>query len=78
MTNRLIARVTNYYISQIRLPTTAGSKSRRRSPSRNAKRGWATEEYRDVREEREEAVLWLAKVLDSVRLRYRKIQRYAR
>lgn len=78
LTNRLILRVTSYYLSQIRLPTSGGAaKGRRRSPSR-AKRTWAEGEYHDARVEREEAVSWLAKVLDSVRVRYRKIERYAR
>jgi mitogen-activated protein kinase kinase kinase len=78
LTNRLILRVTGYYLSQIRLPTFGGvAKGRRRSPSR-AKRTWAEGEYHDARVEREEAVSWLAKVLDSVRVRYRKIERYAR
>jgi hypothetical protein len=78
LTNRLITRVTSYYLSQIRQPTSTGaSKARRRSPSR-ARRTWAEEEYHDPRDEREEAVSWLAKVLESVRVRYRKIQRYAR
>lgn len=76
--NRLISRVTSYYLSQIRLPTpTSAGKARRRDPSRST-RGWDPEEYHDALVEREEAVSWLAKVLDSVRLRYRKIQRYAR
>jgi hypothetical protein len=78
LTNRLIMRVTSYYLNQIRLPTSSGAtKVRRRSPSRT-KRTWAEGEYRDAHVEREEAVPWLGKLLDSVRVRYRKIERYAR
>lgn len=74
-------RVTSYYLGQIRLPTATSADNkvpRHNSPARRTKNGWAAENYHDALAEREEAVSWLAKVLDSVRLRYRKIQRYAR
>ncbi|KAF8311295.1 kinase [Clavulina sp. PMI_390] len=72
LTNRLVSRVTSYYHYQIRLPSAGtGVKSRLKPNS------WG-EEYPDVLLDREESVSWLAKVLDSVRLRYRKIQRYGR
>ncbi|KAH8835953.1 kinase [Flagelloscypha sp. PMI_526] len=72
--NRLMVRVTNYFDSQIRIPT----------DDRNSE---ATSEMvinpsGDLTNPRkmtdDQMVTWYGRVLESVRLRYRKLQRFAR
>ncbi len=88
LTNRLMVRVINYFDTQVRVPTSdraavEGAASRRRALDKdvaNAKS--AFEEHMTGPGARamsdEHKVSWYGKILDSVRLRYRKLQRFAR
>lgn len=81
VTKTLIARVVTYYLEQIRLPTQPHLKPDIPATSRvisAATRLRAPEVAPTKETELEEAIIWLAKVLDSVRLRYRKLHRYAK
>lgn len=67
-----MVRVTNYFETQIRMP--AGSRNRRSVdgtglPSTSRARSALSEE---------QIVSWYATILDGVRIRYRKLQRFTR
>ncbi|KAF9229605.1 kinase [Gyrodon lividus] len=75
LTNRLMVRVANYFETQVRLPTSENGQVRK--ASNPALQGdviaSSTGQMSD-----EQKVNWYGKILDSVRLRYRKLQRFAR
>ncbi|KAI0053204.1 kinase [Auriscalpium vulgare] len=64
LTNKLMVRVINYFGSQVRVPT------RHSAPGedRTVRKGMSADDM----------VVWYGKILDSVRLRYRKLQRFVR
>ncbi|KAI3621992.1 ste ste11 protein kinase [Moniliophthora roreri] len=85
LTNRLMVRVMNYFDTQVRVPISEDSRNS------SSHQRTATEENRSAFEEHlqtnaiafrtmsdDQKVSWYGKILDSVRLRYRKLQRFAR
>ncbi|KAJ3898300.1 hypothetical protein F5879DRAFT_994946 [Lentinula edodes] len=82
LTNRLMVRVINYFDTQVRVPTsaTAAAAAAMNGKAKDAK--YTFEEHMSDPSTRamtdEQKVSWYGKVLDSVRLRYRKLQRFAR
>lgn len=75
LTNRLMVRVANYFETQVRLPASANGRVHK--ASNPALQGdviaSTTGQMTD-----EQKVIWYTKILDNVRLRYRKLQRFAR
>jgi mitogen-activated protein kinase kinase kinase len=77
LTNKLMVRVTNFFDAQLHLPVsqrpTSGQR-RRPGPSVNGYVRAASQQDTDD----EQMISWYGKILDSVRLRYRKLQRFVR
>ncbi|KAI9462319.1 kinase [Lactarius psammicola] len=77
LTNKLMVRVTNFFDAQLHLPVsqrpTSGQR-RRPGPSVNGYVRAASQQDMDD----EQMISWYGKILDSVRLRYRKLQRFVR
>jgi len=77
LTNKLMARVTNFFEAQLHLPAsqrpTSGQR-KRLGPSVNGYARTASQQDMDG----EQMISWYSKILDSVRLRYRKLQRFVR
>lgn len=77
-----MVRVINYFDTQVRVPTsaTAAAAAAMNGKAKDAK--YTFEEHMSDPSTRamtdEQKVSWYGKVLDSVRLRYRKLQRFAR
>ncbi|KAF7310567.1 Protein kinase domain-containing protein [Mycena chlorophos] len=70
-TNKLMVRVTNYFDTQVQVPTGKDpreSRRHKRHPEANGRERMTSEQM----------VNWYGKILDSVRLRYRKLQRFVR
>ncbi|KAJ3777634.1 hypothetical protein FB446DRAFT_659779, partial [Lentinula raphanica] len=86
LTNRLMVRVINYFDTQVRVPTSAAvvnGKHNGKPPTKaNSSTKHTLEEHMGDPSTRtmtdEQKVNWYGKILDSVRLRYRKLQRFAR
>ncbi|THH21009.1 hypothetical protein EW146_g466 [Bondarzewia mesenterica] len=73
LTNKLMVRVTNFFDTQLKVPTADKMESRssldgHREATPNGRSGMSDEQM----------VNWYGKILDSVRLRYRKLQRFVR
>ncbi|KAF7367267.1 Protein kinase domain-containing protein [Mycena sanguinolenta] len=76
-TNKLMVRVTNYFDTQVQVPT--GHDARRHRHQKNGINGrFETSMGGKEQMTNEQMVSWYGKILDSVRLRYRKLQRFAR
>ncbi|KAI0320445.1 kinase [Amylostereum chailletii] len=75
LTNRLMVRVTNFFDTQVRVPMSERGENRQhlRKASFNGNGSAARPGMSD-----EQVVTWYSKILDSVRLRYRKLQRFVR
>lgn len=91
LTNKLMVRVTNYFDTQVRVPTgeemsehiqshglrnvdgERGANSAKPIFQGNQEKSTANRKMSD-----EQIISWYGKILDSVRLRYRKLQRFAR
>ncbi|KAL0577590.1 Suppressor of Sensor Kinase (SLN1) [Marasmius crinis-equi] len=80
LTNRLMVRVINYFDTQVRVPVSEDSRnSRHRPKDTSAFEDHVRSAGADVRKMTDEQkASWYGKILDSVRLRYRKLQRFAR
>lgn len=86
LTNKLMVRVTNYFETQVRVPTSADDRSsgRRNHDGRGPHSKSAFQTHMqgtmaaNTKMTDEQMVSWYGKILDSVRLRYRKLQRFAR
>lgn len=72
LTNRLMVRVANYFDTQVRLPMYQSHSRKPHAPALQAD-VIGTAQMSD-----EQKVAWYGKILDNVRLRYRKLQRFAR
>lgn len=84
LTNKLMVRVTNYFETQVRVPASldhADHRARERQVN-GTKSAFQTHLQGTTSGSRkmtdEQMVSWYGKILDSVRLRYRKLQRFAR
>ncbi len=79
-----MVRVTQYFETQLRVPLNRANSMDKSNTLPFAPTSEASEvaQRRLVREQRpmdtEEMVQWFAKILDAVRLRYRKLQSFAR
>lgn len=74
LTNRLMVRVANYFETQVRLPSSANGQVHK--ASNPVLQGDVIASTRQMTDEQK--VNWYGKILDNVRLRYRKLQRFAR
>jgi mitogen-activated protein kinase kinase kinase len=75
-----MVRVTNYFDTQVQVPTGREVRDTRRHKSTNGRTPFETHIESGSKEQmtNEQMVGWYGKILDSVRLRYRKLQRFAR
>lgn len=91
LTNKLMVRVTNYFDTQVRVPTREEMSEliqshRLRNTDGDRGVGVAKPTFQGIQEKSianrkmtdEQIISWYGKILDSVRLRYRKLQRFAR
>jgi mitogen-activated protein kinase kinase kinase len=77
LTNKLTVRVANFFDGQLRLPASERpTSSHRRKPGTSVNGSSRIMSQQDVSDE--QMTSWYGKVLDSVRLRYRKLQRLVR
>ncbi|KAL0950739.1 hypothetical protein HGRIS_007513 [Hohenbuehelia grisea] len=87
LTNKLMVRVTNYFETQVRVPV-AEEKRNMPLPRSEAEERVLYSAVRSAFQAHlqsgnhkmsdEQVISWYGKILDSVRLRYRKLQRFAR
>ena len=78
-----MVRVTNYFDTQVRVPTSRDDRSsNRRGYVAHSKSAFQTHIQGNLigntKMTDEQMASWYAKILESVRLRYRKLQRFAR
>lgn len=89
LTNKLMVRVTNYFDTQVRVPTGEEASGhvqtqrqrhgdRNNSNSKSAFQAHIQGSSSGRKMTDEQIISWYGKILDSVRLRYRKLQRFAR
>lgn len=71
-----MVRVANYFDTQVRLPS--DKKATQRRASTNIFDGDIIANNASATMTDEQKVHWYSKILDNVRLRYRKLQRFAR
>jgi mitogen-activated protein kinase kinase kinase len=72
-----MGRVTNYFDAQLRLPASERpTSSQWRKPGTNVNGPTGPVSQQDASDE--QMTNWYGKVLDGVRLRYRKLQRFVR
>ncbi|KAG6814044.1 hypothetical protein H0H92_003894 [Tricholoma furcatifolium] len=78
LTNKLMVRVTNYFDTQVRVPT--GEDVSEHIRHRTTERSFGVDREKSLHSKMSEQQIigWYGKILDSVRLRYRKLQRFAR
>lgn len=92
LTNRLMVRVINYFDTQVRVPISVAAAAA--VAVHHTQRNGTEPSHDDAEEATfedhmtgppsaramtdEQKVSWYGKILDSVRLRYRKLQRFAR
>ncbi|KAF8078257.1 hypothetical protein FPV67DRAFT_1403723 [Lyophyllum atratum] len=88
LTNKLMVRVTNYFDTQVRVPTGEDMSEHIRHRITERERGihgtksafqahiQSSAASRKMTDQ--QIIAWYGKILDSVRLRYRKLQRFAR
>ncbi|KAI6005121.1 hypothetical protein F5J12DRAFT_834848 [Pisolithus orientalis] len=72
LTNRLMVRVANYFDTQVRLPMSQSHSRKSQAAMLQA------DVISNAQMSDEQKVAWYGKILDNVRLRYRKLQRFAR
>ncbi|KAJ7169469.1 kinase [Mycena filopes] len=79
-TNKLMVRVTNYFDTQVQVPTGKEVREPRRHHKSKVRSPFEAHIESGSKEQmtNEQMVGWYGKILDSVRLRYRKLQRFAR
>ncbi|KAH9982719.1 hypothetical protein BGW80DRAFT_1434015 [Lactifluus volemus] len=76
LTNKLMVRVTNFFDGQLHLPASQRPmSSQRRKPGTGVNGSVHTPSEQDVSDE--QMISWYNKVLESVRQRYRKLQRFS-
>ncbi|KAJ7693610.1 hypothetical protein B0H17DRAFT_981443 [Mycena rosella] len=79
-TNKLMVRVTNYFDTQVQVPTGKDVRDTRRHKTTNVQTPFEAHIQSGSKEQmtNEQMISWYGKILGSVRLRYRKLQRFAR
>ncbi|KAG6891390.1 hypothetical protein C0992_007613 [Termitomyces sp. T32_za158] len=78
LTNKLMVRVTNYFDIQVRVPTGEDMSEHFRHRTTERDSGVHREKSLQTKMTDQQIIGWYGKILDSVRLRYRKLQRFAR
>ncbi|KLT38447.1 hypothetical protein CC85DRAFT_331610 [Cutaneotrichosporon oleaginosum] len=91
LTHRLMARVIEYFEEQLRIPvpleewSTVQAEIKAKEETERARRkAQGQENEKEEKKDRrrpmntEEMVAWYAKILDAIKMRYRKLQRFAR
>ncbi|KAG6866026.1 hypothetical protein C0991_009435 [Blastosporella zonata] len=78
LTNKLMVRVTNYFDTQVRVPTGEDMSEHIRHRTTERDHGANREKALQTKMSDQQIIGWYSKILDSVRLRYRKLQRFAR
>lgn len=83
LTNKLMVRVTNYFETQVRVPTSNDNHSPGNHPrAHHGQSAFQTHmqgsQGVNTKMTDEQMAGWYGKILESVRLRYRKLQRFAR
>ncbi|KAJ7785882.1 hypothetical protein B0H16DRAFT_1400653 [Mycena metata] len=78
-TNKLMVRVTDYFDTQVQVPTGQVREPRRSKPT-EVRSPFEAHIESGSKEQmtNEQMISWYGKILDSVKLRYRKLQRFAR
>ncbi|KAJ6626848.1 hypothetical protein B0H10DRAFT_1780354 [Mycena sp. CBHHK59/15] len=79
-TNKLMVRVTNYFDTQVQVPTGKDVRETRQHKVHDERTPYESHIDSGSKEQmtNEQMISWYGKILDSVRLRYRKLQRFAR
>ncbi|KAJ7124737.1 hypothetical protein C8R43DRAFT_1030583 [Mycena crocata] len=79
-TNKLMVRVTNYFDTQVQVPTGKEVRDARRHKTTALQTPFQAHIESGSKEQmtNEQMISWYGKILDNVRLRYRKLQRFAR
>ncbi|CAA7267217.1 unnamed protein product [Cyclocybe aegerita] len=80
LTNKLMVRVTNFFDTQVRVPS-GGSTSEHYNEMKIDQDPYITPNMRLATGKKmtdEQMIRWYSKILESVRLRYRKLQRFSR
>ncbi|KAJ8520569.1 hypothetical protein ONZ45_g2639 [Pleurotus djamor] len=72
LTNKLMVRVTNFFETQVRVPQAV------KPVNGNVKSALIPAQLGSRKMTQDQMVTWYGKILDGVRLRYRKLQRFAR
>jgi mitogen-activated protein kinase kinase kinase len=79
LTNKLMVRVCNYFDSQLHVPVPLDRASVVRTrTSKKSQDGPDTQIIDQRPMDTEEMLVWFGKILDAVKMRYRKLQRFAR
>lgn len=78
LTNKLMVRVCNYFDSQLHIPIPSSSTTGNANDPLALMRGSKVSGRDRRRMTTEEMLVWYGKILDAVRMRYRKLQRFAR
>lgn len=84
LTNKLMVRVTNYFDTQVRVPSTVrevySHANLDQEPHTNGVHQPNHTQQDQVQRKMsdQQIISWYSKILESVRLRYRKLQRFAR
>ncbi|KAH7915128.1 hypothetical protein BJ138DRAFT_1142396 [Hygrophoropsis aurantiaca] len=76
LTNKLMVRVANYFDTQVRMPAVEDIAAYRRAHKSVFHTDVLSNNSGDMSDDQK--VSWYGKILDNVRLRYRKLQRFAR
>jgi len=85
LTNKLKVRITNYFDTQVRVPSAVGAPGGAQYPTideniyaNNLYQIHQTQDPSIRKMSDQQRISWYSKILESVRLRYRKLQRFAR
>jgi mitogen-activated protein kinase kinase kinase len=71
-------RMTNYFDTQVRVPMGEDKSDQARNTRHNGHEDATIPRSHRGKMAPDQVISWYAKMLDSVRLRYRKLQRFAR
>lgn len=85
LTNKLKVRITNYFDTQVRVPSAVGALDGAQYPiideniyANNLYQIHQAQDPSIRKMSDQQRISWYSKILESVRLRYRKLQRFAR
>ncbi len=81
LTNKLMIRVCNYFDTQLHVPVQMDGSPLAASKSANRNKFLPDPDGTSLKKRQmspDEMLLWYGKIMDAVRMRYRKLQRFAR